>query len=167
MSGGEWRATTFGDRPAIDRQLFGRNADGPAEYLGSETFQLDECEVIYWRNDANGKRIAGPSKVRLVDVVRAAPDMREQVVTTARRAMHREAGRIISELKEGLALLEAGDYEKANEVLDDLGAWKPDELRRELAKVEAQVEAEDVGQKLSDAIARTMDDELINGRRER
>ena len=92
----EWRQT-FGVGRRIGRQLFGSNADGPAEYPGAEAFEFDDRgRPWYLRTDASGRGMIGPVQVSLATVVEAAPAMRgfvEQEQERAGRAAWARAAR--------------------------------------------------------------------------
>lgn len=142
-----WVRTTFGNRPAIRRRLFGTEQADPGDVLhpvGYEVIQLDEGEFSYWRilGEPPEDRPRFMYVLDPEDAALMAPEYREEMIDQLERSAKNKGRTVTRKLEHGIALLQEGKYEEANNLLDDLMAWTP-ELAMENAEKLRNSEPED------------------------
>lgn len=145
-----WESTTFGDRPALRRELRGLNADGPADNHGAEVLQLDEGEVCYWRIDERGRaRMSGTR--RLVEAIEVAPDHAQTILDAARRALQQRAARERTIARDLIVALQQGRWDDADKLGERLSVWVVAQLALSIAEAEAALPGEKGGDDANDA----------------
>ena len=135
-----WELTTFGDRPALRRELRGLNADGPADDLGTEVLQLNEGEVCYWRIDDQGRHRMGGTRT-LVQATIDAPEHAEEILGAARQQLQRLAARERRIARNLITALEQGRYVDAEDIGEELRPWAVSKLAQQIAQVEVEMPA--------------------------